>query len=159
MEENTERALHGTVDTIMALLAITSMIFLMTETLKLFAQNQKYIQQNTTITGQPAYVQDYESWPNDSVYDGECNLAEAYSIVAENIEACNGIYLTNKNMQGAVNLLQKQYGGLSLKENLKIGNTQILMNELSGGNNSSVFNIYYDLDANGGLRGIYLARK
>ena len=62
-------------------------------------------------------------------------------------------------MQGAVNLLQKQYGGLSLKENLKIGNTQILMNELSGGNNSSVFNIYYDLDANGRLKGIYLARK
>lgn len=159
MEENTERALHGVVDTVMALLAIVAMVFLITGAQKLFVQDRKYIQQNTTITDQPAYVQDYESWPNNSVYDGECDLAEAYSIVAENIEACNGIYLTNKNMQGAVNLLQKQYGGLSLKENLKIGNTQILMNELSGGNNSSVFNIYYDLDANGRLKGIYLARK
>lgn len=159
MEENTERALHGVVDTVMALLAIAAMVFLITGAQKLFVQDRKYIQQNTTITDQPAYVQDYESWPNNSVYDGECDLAEAYSIVAENIEACNGIYLTNKNMQGAVNLLQKQYGGLSLKENLKIGNTQILMNELSGGNNSSVFNIYYDLDANGRLKGIYLARK
>lgn len=159
MEENTERALHGAVDTVMALLAIAAMVFLIARAQKLFVQDRKYIQQNTTITDQPAYVQDYESWPNNSVYDGECDLAEAYSIVAENIEACNGIYLTNKNMQGAVNLLQKQYGGLSLKENLKIGNTQILMNELSGGNNSSVFNIYYDLDANGRLKGIYLARK
>lgn len=159
MEENTERALHGVVDTVMALLAIAAMVFLIAGAQKLFVQDRKYIQQNTTITDQPAYVQDYESWPNNSVYDGECDLAEAYSIVAENIEACNGIYLTNKNMQGAVNLLQKQYGGLSLKENLKIGNTQILMNELSGGNNSSVFNIYYDLDVNGRLKGIYLARK
>ena len=66
MEENTERALHGVVDTVMALLAIAAMVFLITGAQKLFVQDRKYIQQNTTITDQPAYVQDYGSWPNNS---------------------------------------------------------------------------------------------
>lgn len=159
MEENTTISLHASTDTIMSLSAIAAIFFLITGTMVLFTSSRNNIQENTTITDQPAYIQDYEGWPNNTVYDGECNLAEAYSIVSENIGVCSGIYLTDRNFHSSVNLLQKQYNGISLEENLKLGNTQILMNELSGGDSGSVFRIYYDVDVNDRLRGVYLARK